>query len=323
MRKWLMSLLIAASVITNIGFAEAHLIGSGVMTKTVENYEVRFLSLPFNPVPGQPANLGFSILDEQGQNVFNISAKVAVEKDGETIYATQNKHYEISDIFMDYVFPEEGNYLAIIEAEIPDDSKSIRADFSVDVREWQGPQDGGGGCVIATAAFGSELTPQVQFLRKFRDEKIMPSFAGSSFMQVFNSWYYSFSPAVAEYERQQPWLQNIVKAFIYPLIGILHVSEIGYSLIQGELGAIFGGLIASSLIGMVYLSPMSLIVKRAKTRKFIWKPMVLVTALALAGLIGSVMSGNVSATMISSSIFVLSMLSVSAIAFGSLVVRLF
>src|SRR5690349_20188281 len=75
------------------------------------------------------------------------------------------------------------------------------------------------GCLIATAAFGSELTPQVQYLRNFRDHYILSTNAGSSFMKVFNTWYYSLSPYIADYERHQPWLQETVKTSIYPLFG--------------------------------------------------------------------------------------------------------
>ncbi|MEO9363388.1 MAG: furin-like repeat-containing protein, partial [Nitrososphaera sp.] len=86
------------------------------------------------------------------------------------------------------------------------------------------------GCLIATAAFGSELAPQVQFLREFRDQRILSTASGTSFMDAFNTVYYSFSPQVADYERDQPWLQAAVRAGIQPLLGILAVSEKAYSL---------------------------------------------------------------------------------------------
>ena len=101
------------------------------------------------------------------------------------------------------------------------------------------------GCLIATAAFGSELTPQVQFLREFRDHRIMSTMAGSSFMNVFNSWYYSFSPSVADYEREHTWAQSTVKTAIYPLLGILHIAEKGYNLAEGESGSVLAGFAAS------------------------------------------------------------------------------
>ena len=113
------------------------------------------------------------------------------------------------------------------------------------------------GCLIATAAFGSELAPQVQQLRLFRDGTALKTSAGSSFMDVFNNWYYSFSPTVADYERNQPWLQNAVRALIYPLLGILAVSSSVHDSLSfnRELGIVVAGITASSLIGIVYLAP--------------------------------------------------------------------
>ncbi|HEX7031593.1 MAG TPA: ABC transporter substrate-binding protein, partial [Nitrososphaera sp.] len=75
----------------------------------------------------------------------------------------------------------------------------------------QQPEQQPSGCLIATAAFGSELTPQVQFLRNFRDNYILSTASGAAFMNAFNSVYYSFSPQVADYEREQPWLQATVR----------------------------------------------------------------------------------------------------------------
>jgi peptide/nickel transport system substrate-binding protein len=111
------------------------------------------------------------------------------------------------------------------------------------------------GCLIATAAFGSELTPQVQFLRNFRDHYILSTVSGSAFMNTFNSIYYSFSPQVADYERGQPWLQATVKAGLYPLFGILITAERAYTIIAGDVGSILAGATASSLIGALYLWP--------------------------------------------------------------------
>lgn len=113
------------------------------------------------------------------------------------------------------------------------------------------------GCLIATAAFGSELAPQVQQLRLFRDGIALRTSAGSSFMNVFNAWYYSFSPSVANYERQAPWLQTAVKVLIYPLLGILTVSTFVYDSLafSSELGIVAAGMTASSLVGLLYFAP--------------------------------------------------------------------
>lgn len=114
------------------------------------------------------------------------------------------------------------------------------------------------GCLIATAAFGSDLAPQVQQLRLFRDDIALKTFAGSSFINVFNAWYYSFSPSVANYERQTPWLQNAVRTLIYPLLGILSLSALVYgsSTFGSELGILAAGITASSLFGLLYFAPL-------------------------------------------------------------------
>ena len=50
-----------------------------------------------------------------------------------------------------------------------------------------------GGCLIATATFGSELAPQVQYLREIRDNTVLQTQSGTAFMTGFNQFYYSFS----------------------------------------------------------------------------------------------------------------------------------
>ena len=69
----------------------------------------------------------------------------------------------------------------------------------------------GGGCLIATAAYGSEMAPQIQFLREIRDNTVLQTESGSVFMTGFNQFYYSFSPAVADYERENPVFKETVK----------------------------------------------------------------------------------------------------------------
>lgn len=76
----------------------------------------------------------------------------------------------------------------------------------------------GGGCLIATAAFGSEMAPQVQQLRELRDNTILKTSAGTAFMNGFNTFYYSFSPTVADWEREYPLFKESVKVIITPLL---------------------------------------------------------------------------------------------------------
>ena len=84
----------------------------------------------------------------------------------------------------------------------------------------------GGGCLIATAAYGSEMAPQVQFLREIRDNTVMSTASGASFMTGFNQLYYSFSPTIADMERANPMFQEVVRAFITPMISSLSIMTL-------------------------------------------------------------------------------------------------
>ena len=74
------------------------------------------------------------------------------------------------------------------------------------------PEKKGGGCLIATAAYGSEMAPQVQLLREIRDNQLMNTESGSAFMTGFNELYYSFSVQhIADMERENPMFKEAVK----------------------------------------------------------------------------------------------------------------
>ena len=194
-------------------------------------------------------------------------------------------------------------------------SKAVPQEDSTDNESSPNSPPPKGGCLIATAAFGSEISPEVQFLRNFRENYILHTYAGSNFMKVFNTWYYSFSPYVADYERHEPWLQQIVKTSIYPLLGILFVSERAYSVIPGEYGAIAAGLVASSMIGAIYFLPLALTIKqiRKSTNVFVCKSTLSIILVAFLAVIGSLMASNQIAIMIATSILVLVTIAISAI----------
>jgi len=117
-----------------------------------------------------------------------------------------------------------------------------------------------GGCLIATAAFGSEMAPQVQFLRELRDNTILQTQSGTSFMTGFNQFYYSFSPAVADYERENPVFKEAVKLTLTPLLTSLTLLQ--YTDIDSEsemLGYGIGVILLN--IGKYFVAPALLITK--------------------------------------------------------------
>ena len=86
----------------------------------------------------------------------------------------------------------------------------------------QESEEKGGGCLIATAAYGSELAPQVQQLRELRDNQLLQTESGTAFMGMFNDVYYTFSPTIADMERENPLFKEAVKLAITPLIPHYH-----------------------------------------------------------------------------------------------------
>ena len=119
----------------------------------------------------------------------------------------------------------------------------------------------GGGCLIATATYGSELAPQVQKLREIRDNSLLQTESGTNFMNLFNDFYYSFSPIIADYERENPVFKEAVKITLTPLISSLSIlnyvdmdsesSVLGYgiSLILLNIG-MYVGIPAIVIVGI-------------------------------------------------------------------------
>ena len=116
------------------------------------------------------------------------------------------------------------------------------------------------GCLIATATYGSELAPQVQLLREIRDNVLFSTGSGTTFMAGFNEFYYSFSPTVADWERQSPLFKEVVKTTITPMLSTM--SILNYANIHSEqqmLGYGIGVILLN--IGMYFVAPAVVIIK--------------------------------------------------------------
>ena len=128
----------------------------------------------------------------------------------------------------------------------------------IEIKEVEYSGGDGGGCLIATAAFGSELSPQVQFLREIRDNTVLQTGSGSAFMAGFNQFYYSFSPAIADYERENLVFKEAVKLTLTPLLTsltLLHYADIDSE--SEMLGYGIGVILLN--IGMYFVAPAILI----------------------------------------------------------------
>src|SRR5215212_7085639 len=231
---------------------------------------------------GTPITFVMNMQDPKtGDLVRGASFDFVLTQDGSEIH---QKHIimDFGTYSYQYTFSKAGT-VTLAANNINSQGESAKIDLAVlqgsgNMTNQQPQQPTPSQCLIATAAFGSELAPQVQYLRNFRDHYILSAASGSAFMNTFNSIYYSFSPQIADYERGQPWLQAIVKTALYPLFGILMIAERGYAALGGEVGSILAGAIASSLIGAVYLWPAGFAASRRVDSKFL----VIITGAATA-----------------------------------------
>ena len=137
--------------------------------------------------------------------------------------------------------------------------KEIAIEPSIDEKQIGNSEDGG--CLIATAAYGSEMAPQVQFLREIRDNQLMSTESGMSFMNSFNQFYYSFSPTIADLERKNPLFKEAVKLSITPLLSTLSVMS--YAETDSEVFGYGIGVILMNL-GMYIAAPAIIIFKIRK-----------------------------------------------------------
>jgi hypothetical protein len=157
----------------------------------------------------------------------------------------------------------------------------------------------------------------------------MKTQAGSNFMVVFNAWYYSFSPDVANYLSTHWVERTIMKAILYPLIGILYLTSRLFSATSAspELAATSSGLFASSLLGSFYLGlPLSLIrarVRRLRRTRVLGRSLSVALIAALVALfLGEILVSPI-LMMVSSAAVVLSTISLAALETSGRIARKF
>ena len=184
-----------------------------------------------------------------------IDSEFAVLLDGIEIPAKVNKTAKSSIVSIE--FDGEGKHtLDIIATEYLDGFLALKSAMTVE-------ESNGGGCLIATAAFGSEMAPQVQFLREIRDNTILQTKSGTIFMTGFNQFYYSFSPAIADYERENLVFKEAVKFTLTPLLVSLTLLQ--HTDIDSELDIlVYGTGIIILNVMMYFVAPAILILKIRK-----------------------------------------------------------
>jgi len=236
-------------------------------------------------------NIGLSVVPEPEPNsvsklhiawikpTFNkiqehIDYRVTVVKDGENIFGPiPLTHTSPGKVKIPVEFTSSGEHQVIIEMEgilfqpIPAETTVFTINVGEDGSSYYENTSEGGGCLIATAAFGSEMSPQVQQLRELRDNVVMQTTSGHAFMTTFNQVYYSFSPYVADFERENVVFKETVKLALTPMLTSFSIlSHVPIDTEQEMLGYGIGVILLN--IGMYFVAPAVLItVLRKKLRK--------------------------------------------------------
>ena len=193
----------------------------------------------------------------------HIDYKITVIKDGQNIFGPiPLTHTSLGTVKIPVEFTSEGEHQVKIEMEgilfqpIPLETTyfTINVGGEKTTQPVQENENEGGGCLIATAAFGSEMAPQVQQLREIRDNVVMQTSSGKSFMTGFNQVYYSFSPYVADYERENPLFKEIVKVTLTPMLTSFTIlAHVPVDTEQEMLGYGIGVILLN--IGMYFVAP--------------------------------------------------------------------
>ena len=196
-------------------------------------------------VPDKQTKINVDFINPQTQkNQEHVDWSVLVSKDGETIFGpiplthtsvgsvkipiefTQGEgvytmNLTIEGILFQPIPPETVSFDILVGKAASQENETVEKEIS----EVTSPnnKEEGGGCLIATATYGSEMAPQVQQLRELRDNTILKTDSGTAFMTSFNQFYYSFSPTFADFEREHPLFKEVTKITLTPMLSSLSI----------------------------------------------------------------------------------------------------
>ena len=222
--------------------------------------------------PGELTKLPIEFINPMLQKTqVHVDYKIMITESGKTIFQTPSLIHTSEGIIngFKFEFPQDGTYKMQIGVEgilfTPIAEETVSFEIVVGEASAQpvNPyEEEGGGCLIATAAYGSEMAPQVQLLREIRDNQLMNTEAGSAFMGTFNDIYYSFSPIIADMERENPMFKEAVKLGLTPMLSSLAIMQnadsesevlgLGLSVIALNLG-MYIGLPAFGILKVIQL----------------------------------------------------------------------
>jgi hypothetical protein len=203
-------------------------------------------------------NIELKVEDPNGNNV-RLGRAAFPDTQGMTQVFTRTMSADVAgDYTLYFLKPLSQNFRVTVTAVIDEPEVVPIRDIPAAT-----PPNFKGGCLIATATYGSELAPQVQTLREIRDNSLLTTQSGTSFMNFFNEFYYSFSPTIADYERENPVFREVVKVGITPLISSLLI--LNYVEMDSEESVLGYGISLILLnVGMYFVAPAAIIISIKK-----------------------------------------------------------
>lgn len=123
------------------------------------------------------------------------------------------------------------------------------------------------GCLVATAAYGSEMAPEVTYMRHVRDELIGSTATGKILRDAFNVFYYAWSPTVAEIIEAYEPLRVFSRILLLPLVGTVHFAAVAFELLGGgDIASLICFLLAAGLVITIYVAAPILLLGSAVAR---------------------------------------------------------
>jgi hypothetical protein len=213
-----------------------------------------------NIKPGELTKLPIEFINPMTQKTqVHIDYRIMITESNKIIFQTPSLIHTSEGIIngFKFEFPQDGTYNMEIGVEgilfTPITPETVSFDIivgEVSAQPTNPSSEEGGGCLIATATYGSEMAPQVQQLRELRDNQLLQTESGIAFMNTFNDIYYSFSPTIADMERESPMFKEAVKLGLTPMLSTLSIMQsaetesevlgLGLSVIALNLGMYIG-----------------------------------------------------------------------------------
>ncbi len=194
---------------------------------------VDFSTTPTKPDPGDIVKFNIDFINPNTEKIqVHIDYRLTVSQDGVTMFGPiPLTHTSVGSVTIPVELGTEGTFEVLIEVEgilfQPIPVETVSFNIAVGDAAAQTPTpihtDECGWCLIATAAYGSDIAPQVQQLREIRDNVVLNTESGLAFMSAFNQLYYSFSPTVADFERENSVFRESIKVLLIPLLATLSV----------------------------------------------------------------------------------------------------